>query len=268
MNRTGLLIALALAAAIGLLFGIFPKLDLYLERPFFDPASAAEGGFWALYVPVLNRVRDLARIISGLLVAPAILAVVGKLIAPRRRMLVPGRAAVLLIATLALGPGLLTNGVFKQYWGRPRPIDVSDFAGDQRFVPWWDPRGECPSNCSFVAGEPSGAFWTLAPAALAPPAWRSAATAAALAFGAGIGLIRMAGGGHFFTDVVFAGVFTFLIIWIAHGLLFRWPTRLSDRAIERALERLARPWRQPPAEPADAAAPKAAWPVHAAGEPE
>ena len=203
MNRTGLLIALALAAAIGLLFGIFPKLDLFLESLFFDPASVSEGGFWALYVPVLNRARDLARLITGLLVAPAILAVVGKLIAPRRRMLVPGRAAVLLIATLALGPGLLTNSVLKQHWGRPRPIDVSDFAGDQRFVPWWDPRGECPSNCSFVAGEPSGAFWTLAPAALAPPAWRGAATAAALTFGAGVGLIRMSGGGHFFTDEVF-----------------------------------------------------------------
>jgi lipid A 4'-phosphatase len=267
MNRTGLLIALALAAAIGLLFGIYPKLDLALERPFFDPAAPA-GGFWALYNPVLNRVRDLARLISALLVAPAILAVLGKLIAPRRRMLIPGRAAVLLIATLALGPGLLTNGVLKHFWGRPRPIDVSDFAGDLRFVPWWDPRGECPTNCSFVAGEPSGAFWALAPAVLAPAAWRAAATAAALAFGAGIGLIRMAGGGHFFTDVAFAGLFTFLIIWVGHGLLFRWPTtRPSDRAVERALERLARPWRRPP-KPVGPSAAGTPWPAHAAREGE
>jgi len=151
MNRTGLLIALAVAVAIGLLFGIYPGLDLDLERLFYDPAVASIGGFPALYDPVVNRARDLARLISALLVAPAALAVAGKLIAPRRRMLIPGRAAVLLIATLALGPGLLTNAVLKQYWGRPRPIDVSEFAGDMRFVPWWDPRGDCPSNCSFVA---------------------------------------------------------------------------------------------------------------------
>jgi lipid A 4'-phosphatase len=118
------------------------------------------------------------------------------------------------------------------------------FDGDDRFVPWWDPRGNCPDNCSFVAGEPSGAFWTLAPAALAPPAWRAAATVGALAFGAGLGLVRMAMGGHFFTDVVFSGVFTFLIIWLMHGFLFRWrATATSDRAVERALERLVLPLR-------------------------
>ena len=130
MNRTGLLIALAVAVAIGLLFGIYPGLDLDLERLFYVPAVASIGGFPALYDPVVNRARDLARLISALLVAPAALAVAGKLIAPRRRMLIPGRAAVLLIATLALGPGLLTNAVLKQYWGRPRPIDVAQFGGD------------------------------------------------------------------------------------------------------------------------------------------
>ena len=50
----------------------------------------------------------------------------------------------------------------------------------------------------------------------------------------------MAGGGHFFSDVVFAGVLTFLVIWLVHGLLYRWrATRITDRAIERALEFVA-----------------------------
>ncbi len=247
MNRTGLLIALALALVVGLLFGIYPGLDLDLARRFYDPAYAEIGGFPALYDPLLNRLRDLARLISALLAAPAILALVGKLVAPRRRMLIKARAAVLLITTLALGPGVLTNLVLKDHWGRPRPIDVSAFAGKLQFRPWWDPRGDCPNNCSFVAGEPSGAFWTLAPAALLPPAWRGLATAGALAFGAAIGLIRMAGGGHFFTDVVFSGVFTFLIIWLTHGLLYRWPaSQTGDGAIESALAKLARPWRRRP----------------------
>jgi lipid A 4'-phosphatase len=239
MNRTGLLIALGLAAAVGLLFGVYPKLDLDLVRPYFDPAAP---GFWGSINPVLNWVRDLSRLTVSLLVAPAVLAIVAKLVLPRRPMLIPGRAAVLLVATLALGPGLITNILLKSHWGRPRPIDVVAFGGDQHFVPWWDPRGDCPDNCSFVAGEPSGAFWTLAPAALMPPAWRPLAYGAAVAFGAGIGLVRMAGGGHFFTDIAFAGLFTFLIIWLVHGLLFRWrATRVSDRGIERALERLVLP---------------------------
>jgi lipid A 4'-phosphatase len=49
-------------------------------------------------------------------------------------------------------------------------------------------------------------------------------------------------GGHFVSDVIFAGVFTFLIIWVAYGFIYRWPrTRLSDAAIERAIERFAMP---------------------------
>ena len=239
MNRTTLLVALALAAAIGVLFGIDPKLDLDLARPFYD---ASAGGFWlSLYQP-FNDVRDLARVVVALLVAPAIVAIFGKIILPRRPMLIPGRAAVLLIVTLALGPGLLTNVILKPYGGRPRPIDVTEFGGDLQFVPWWDPRGTCPENCSFVAGEPSGAFWALAPVALAPPAWRATAFAAALAFGAGIGLVRMAGGGHFFTDVAFSAFFTFLIIWLVHGLLYRWrAVRIDDRAVARALELVSWP---------------------------
>ena len=53
-----------------------------------------------------------------------------------------------------------------------------------------------------------------------------------------IGVLRMAAGAHFFTDVAFAGVFMFLVVWTLHGLIFRWrPTRLTDEAIEDPLVR-------------------------------
>jgi membrane-associated PAP2 superfamily phosphatase len=156
--------------------------------------------------------------------------------------LISGRAIVFLVATLALGPGLLTNVILKDHWGRPRPIDVTQFGGDQHFVAWWDPRGDCPGNCSFVSGDVSGAFWTIAPAALVPLPWRGLAYGAALALGAGMAALRIMAGGHFFTDTVFAGVFTFLIIWIVHGLIYCWPrTRLTDEGVDRAIERVARP---------------------------
>jgi lipid A 4'-phosphatase len=49
-------------------------------------------------------------------------------------------------------------------------------------------------------------------------------------------------GAHFVSDAVFAGVFTFLIVWLMYGLIYRWPrTRLSDDAVERAIERVATP---------------------------
>ena len=85
-------------------------------------------------------------------------------------------------------------------------------------------------------------YGRIAPAALAPPQWRAIAYAAALTLSAGMAVVRVMAGGHFVSDVTFAGVFTFLIIWLMHGLIYRWPrTRPSDAGIERALERIAMP---------------------------
>ena len=109
-------------------------------------------------------------------------------------------------------------------------------------MPWWDPRGTCEKNCSFVAGEGAGAFWTFAPAALAPPAWRPLAYGGAILFGLAAGGLRLSGGAHFFSDVMFSGVFTFLIVWLMHGLIYRWPrTRITDEQVEAAIERVALP---------------------------
>ncbi len=241
MNRTGLIVALAIAVVVGVAFGLYPQLDLMIAAPFH--AITRGGNTFGLHLyPPLMLARDIGLWVETVLILPVVAALVIKLILPRRRLLISGRAIVFLIATLALAPGLLVNVGLKDHWGRPRPIDVTQFGGDQHFVAWWDPRGDCPGNCSFVSGDVSGTFWTLAPAALAPPPWRALAYGAALALGAGMAALRMMAGAHFFSDAVFAGVFTFLIIWLAHGLIYRWPrTRLSDEAIERAIERIATP---------------------------
>jgi membrane-associated PAP2 superfamily phosphatase len=248
MSRTGLLIALAVAVAAGLVFALYPKLDLIMVAPFYDPAS----GLWFATNPTGVRVRSVAAWAIALITMPAFFAFVAKLVLPARPMLIPGRAAILMIVTLALGPGLLANVILKDYWGRPRPMYLVEFDGMDAFVPWWDPRGGCPKNCSFIAGEPSGAFWTIAPATVVPPQWRALAYGAALAFGTGMGIIRMAGGGHFLSDVVFSGVFMFLLIWVVHGVLYRWrATRFTDAAVERivAAIALARLWKRLPPGP-------------------
>jgi len=75
---------------------------------------------------------------------------------------------------------------------------------------------------------------------LAPPPWRPLAYAAAMVFGAVTSVLRMAFGGHFFTDVTIAGLVTFVVIWFAYALIYRWPrTRLSDEAVDARLTRLA-----------------------------
>jgi len=233
VNRTGLAIVLAIAIVIGVAFGCYPQLDLEVSALFFN---ASEHKFLFGQLESVEYLRDAARAVTALLVTPALLTLLVKIIMPKRRGLIGTRAALLLALSLALGPGLITNPILKDHWGRYRPLDVIPFGGPDPFLPWYDPRGGCLGNCSFIAGEPSGAFWTVAPAALAPPQYRPIAYAAAVAFGVTVGIVRIGGGAHFFTDVVFAGVIEFLLVWILHGLLYRWrATRISDEAVDRAL---------------------------------
>jgi membrane-associated PAP2 superfamily phosphatase len=239
MNRTGLLIALSLAFVIGLVFGIYPELDLKLAALFYDGATRS---FPLKFDDWAALARDGAMWIAWGMAAPAIAALVIKFLRPDRPLLMSGRAIIFLLATLTLSAGVLTNLTFKSYWGRPRPVLVMQFGGDLPFVPWWDPRGGCGRNCSFFSGEGATAFWTFAPAALAPLPWRPLAYAAATLFGVITSVLRMAFGGHFFSDVAAAGVVTFLVIWLAYGMIYRWQrTRLSDEAIDTALTRLAWP---------------------------
>jgi len=235
MNRTGLVIALCLSLVIGLLFGIFPEFDLKLAALFYDSASAS---FPLKQDGLAGFARDAAMWIAWALALPALIAIVGKLVRPDRPMLVPGRTAVFLVVTILLSAVVLTNLTFKSHWGRPRPVVVTEFNGPWHFVPWWDPRGECGRNCSFFSGEGATAFWTYAPAALTPPTWRPLAYVAATLFGVTTSVLRMAFGGHFFTDVAAAGLVSFLVIWLCYAWIYRWPsTRRTDEQIEAALAR-------------------------------
>src|SRR5436190_8654408 len=239
MNRTGLFIALALSSVIALLFGIYPELDLKLAALFYDATSKS----FPLKLNTLAAIaRDGAMWIAWAVAAPAILALLAELLRPDRPLWISGRAMVFLLVTLILSAGVLTNLTFKTYWGRPRPVVVTQFNGPDQFVAWWDPRGSCGRNCSFFSGEGATAFWTYAPAALTPPAWRPLAYAAATLFGVTTSVLRMAFGGHFFTDVAAAGLVTFIVVWLAYAFIYRWPsTRLSDQGVDAALTRLGWP---------------------------
>ena len=242
MNRTGLMIALAVAIVTGVTFALYPEIELRIARPFYEIVDGNSNVFALRIYPPLMLARDIGLWIGTALIAPAVAALLFKLILPRRKLLMSGRAIVFLISTLALAPGLLVNVVLKEHWGRPRPIEVTQFGGTLHYVPWWDPRGECDKNCSFVSGDVAGAIWTMAPAALVPPPWRVLAYGASLALGIGMAAVRVMQGGHFVSDTIFAGVFTFLIVWIVHGLIYRWPrTRLTDAEVEGAIERIAMP---------------------------
>lgn len=239
MNRAGLFIALSLALIFVVLYLIYPELDLRIGGAFYDAVTRTfplRSHFVAMVA------REAAMIVAWAICIPALAALVLKLARPDKPMLLRGRTVAYLVITMILTAGIVTNLTFKSMWGRPRPVSVVEFNGKWQFKHWWQYGGECPRNCSFFSGEAATAFWTYAPASLAPPAWRPLAYAGATVFGLATGGLRVAFGGHFTSDVLVAGLVTFLLIWLVHGLLYRWPsTRTTDERIEAWLTWIAWP---------------------------
>jgi lipid A 4'-phosphatase len=130
------------------------------------------------------------------------------------------RRAAFLALSFLIGPGLIANTLLKDNWGRPRPWQIDLFGGPNHFAPPLLIGDQCPNNCSFVAGDPAAAFAFLAFALLLPPGRaRRIGIAASIAFGAAIGLMRIAQGAHFLSDVVFAGLFVCLVVLLLHRLI-------------------------------------------------
>lgn len=216
VNTFALIVGLACMA----LFAFAPELDLSAARVFFRDdhfigaspvGDAFRRVFWdAPYVAL-----------AGYLMAYALRRM------GRIRRGPDGRAVIFLLATLALGPGLLINGLLKEHMGRPRPVFTEEFGGEWAFRPWYDAGGACAANCSFASGETATSAWTLAPALLTPPPARPYALAAAFLLTLATALLRMSFGGHYLSDVALAAAFTVLIVLAG----YRWYARGDSRWI-------------------------------------
>ena len=116
------------------------------------------------------------------------------------------RPIVYLLTTVAIGPGLLVETLLKPHWGRARPKDVLQFGGHAAYTPPFIMAHECSRNCSFASGHTAIAFWLTAYAFLLPSAWRAKGFWIAAALGLLVGLVRIAQGAHFASDVAAAGL--------------------------------------------------------------
>jgi membrane-associated phospholipid phosphatase len=128
------------------------------------------------------------------------------------------RGMVFVTLALLLGPGLLANVVLKDHWGRARPAHVVEFGGPSRFTPPLLIADQCDHNCSFVAGDAAAGYFLLALALLARRR-RAPAIAGALAAGSALGVVRIIQGGHFLSDVVFAGLLVGGLTWLLYALI-------------------------------------------------
>lgn len=231
----GLWLIVMTGVLTGVIFAAAPGLDLDIAASIQDSRVTLKP-----FTSVISAIRDLNFRLTLFIVGLAGAVLVFRAIRRRPPLHLPNRMALLVILSFALAPGLLVNGVLKEHWSRPRPYSVAELGGHQPFKAWWDTTGACERNCSFVSGEASSAFAMLAVAALASGPWQYAAIAGALVYGLVVGLVRMVAGGHFLTDVIFAGVLTALIVWLLHGYLFRWRSQDGALALPWAL-----PWALP-----------------------
>src|SRR3978361_1073005 len=112
MNRTGLFVALSLALVVGLLFGIYPELDLKLAALFYDPATKSSPLKLTRAAAIM---RDGAMWLAWAMALPALAALAIKFVRPDRRLLMSGPAIIFLLLTLTLSAGVFTNLGFKSY---------------------------------------------------------------------------------------------------------------------------------------------------------
>ncbi len=205
---------LAATLLVSAVFLAFPALDIQTSSLFY------RDGFWLHEVPFLQSLR-LALIYGMYAFAFFVLAVF--IIRLLRRQ--PLRAWGFSLVVILVGPLGLVNGIFKTYWGRARPSDISIFGGDKSFTPAWVYTDQCDFNCSFTSGE-GGAIATTALliAFLAWPKlqkngrrWLGLALGALVVLTAGL---RVAFGQHFLSDTFLSILLCTLVASLLYPLFY------------------------------------------------
>lgn len=138
-----------------------------------------------------------------------------------------------LVIVMVIGPGLIVNATFKRHWGRPRPLDLTEFNRDSEFVPVWG-KPVPGSGSSFPSGHAATAFYLFTPYfLLRRRSWRWATffLLLGLGYGALVGVARMAAGAHFLSDVVWSAGFVYLTgLALSYSLPIEEPAEVRQRS--------------------------------------
>ena len=135
--------------------------------------------------------------------------------------------SVYLLLVIVLGPGLLINGVIKGYASRPRPGDTITLGGAQQYVPPLQV-GNSLLFKSFPSGHAASAFMFVGFFFLFRHRRRKLALFAlggSIFFGLLMGSARIMQGGHYLSDILWAGFLTYLTALVIYYFLLRVPLR-------------------------------------------
>ena len=151
------------------------------------------------------------------------------------------RHAAFLFLTMALGPGLFVNTLFKDHWGRPRPRNVTELGGTMTCQAFHE-HGVPGRGKSFPCGHSSMGYYFVVAyflfrrhhRKLGIAAWLGAAT-----YGTLIGVARMAAGAHFASDVLWSAVFPVAVAWLLYYFIMRIPQTEDNPVMDADTS----PWR-------------------------
>ena len=210
------LVGLALVAAC--LFEVFPQLDTWTSSQFYAGAGRFPVDDWAGVRLIYHAVPW-----AGRLMVVATLCIL--LVAWVRQAWVARwvwRRCAALALSLVLGLGLVVNGSLKELWGRPRPAQTLEFGGQLPFVPALHPSRVCERDCaSFVSGHAATGFTLIALGLFARPLVRRRWWWLGISAGAAIGLVRVAQGRHYASDIVFGLVVMAGLAWLVREVWMR-----------------------------------------------
>jgi len=191
------------------------NLDILIQNKYFTPPNE-----WAF-----NRM-PIPRLIYHYGNIPALIVSIGGLLL---FIFSFSKAAILrfrligsyLVLAMIIGPGLIANTILKDNWGRPRPREIVNFGGNYAYEEPLSIDTSSPGK-SFPCGHATTGFYFFA-LALVLRKWRPRLANGVLLFavvwGTVIGWIRIGMGGHFASDVLWAGGLVYLSSYAIYRLM-------------------------------------------------
>jgi lipid A 4'-phosphatase len=193
---------------------LFTNLDIRLQEFFFD----SDKGFYMRSIPFWDIIYKYG-------IFPGYLFAVGAIFLFTYTYWKPAligmrRWALMMILTIVLGPGLLVNATFKDNWGRPRPNEIVEFGGKEKFIKPWV-KGDSGGK-SFPCGHASMGFFFSIPFLFLRKKYKKLAWSLmifGILYGTLVGVARMIAGGHFASDVVWSAGLVWFAALIAYYAL-------------------------------------------------
>lgn len=204
-------ILVALLFAV-LFFVLFPRIDIVVSALLFtDKFYLNDNAFLDF---LFYNTQKISIFIASIVFFVAIIAFFMK-----NKKIIKG--CLFLFGSGMLGPLIIVNLVLKNFIGRPRPRQIVEFGGDYPFVKIFDfTASYCDSNCSFVCGHCSAGFFMLAFAYLFGGKTKWFILTLGFIWGVLVSFARIAQGGHFLSDAIFAFLFTLLSIKFVYHAIY------------------------------------------------